>query len=397
MGAKLMYFCEIMNETKTYVAKTMDGLEQVLAGELNALGAKNITTGKRSVQFDGDTATLYRANYCLRTALRIFSPIKTFTANKEKELYEGVRGIVWNQFMQVSQSLAVDALVNGDIFRHARYVALLTKDAIVDQFREAYNRRPNVDTVAPNIRIHVHIRGNEVDIALDTSGESLHKRGYRKATVEAPLNEVLAAGMVLLSGWQPGQDFVDPMCGSGTLPIEAAWIATKTPPQINRNHFGFTRWPDFDPKLWSDIKTVADAQIQPLPGTIIGSDLDKKARNATAVNLMASGMDKWIKLYNLPFQKLLRPSSSGTMILNPPYDERMQIEQIQNFYGNIGDRFKKEWQGWRAWIISSNRNALKSVGLRTSKKLALTNGALECGYYQYEMYEGRKIIHETVS
>ncbi|MBU6341319.1 MAG: class I SAM-dependent RNA methyltransferase [Bacteroidetes bacterium] len=380
--------------TQDFLAKTMHGLEPVLAAELETLGATDIRQVKRAVVFKGDKRILYAANYQLRTALRILIPIASFQAQDEKSLYEGIRTIDWQQYLKPNQSLAVDAITSGNFFKHSHFVALLVKDAIVDQFRDLHGRRPDVNTVTPHLRIQIHISGESIDVSLDSSGDSLHRRGYRADTVPAPLNEVLAAGMILLSGWDANSDFVDPMCGSGTLPIEAAWIATATPPQYLRPSFGFFRWSDFDEKLWKSVKSDADASIKPCPVKLYAGDKDPRARNATSINLMQSGMEKNVRVQSVAFEKLLRPSNHGVLIANPPYDERMQVSDIRDFYQSMGDRLKKQWAGWDAWIISSNRDALKSMGLRTARRLALFNGAMECGYYKYEMYEGTKRLDD---
>lgn len=381
----------MMAEQQIFIAKTMYGLEPILAEELRQLGAKNVQEIKRAVLFEGDTRILYKANYSARSALRVLVPVHSFEATNEKEFYAGVRTVDWGQYLNPTDTIAVDSFTQGDVFRHAQFAALLTKDAVVDQFRDKYSRRPNVNVVSPHLRINVHVQGTKIDLALDASGDSLHRRGYRTATVEAPLNEVLAAGMILLSGWNADGDFVDPMCGSGTIPIEAAWMATRTPPQYKRvAGFGFFKWPNFDETLWNEVKQAADDQIRPCPVKIYGSDMDSRARNATAVNIMGAGMENNIRLQSVAFDKLLRPSNSGVLITNPPYDERMRVEDMTTFYKAIGDRFKKQWMGWDAWLISSNRAALKQVGLRTSKRLALFNGPLECSFHKFEMYEGTK-------
>lgn len=375
-----------------FIAKTLAGLEPVLAGELRALGATGIRELKRAVAFDGDTRMLYRANYELRAALRILVPIHSFPAYNERDYYEAIREIDWSQYMRVDDTLAVDAIAQGEVFRHSQYVGLMTKDAVVDQFRDRYGRRPNVNTVAPTLRINVHVQGTHCDISLDASGDSLHRRGYRRDTVEAPLNEVLAAGMVLLSGWNGLGAFADPMCGSGTIPIEAAMIATATPPQQKRESFGFFKWPDFERKLWQSVKKEADEKIQPFEFQILASDKDNRARNAASINVMSAGLENVVQIDKIPFEKLLPPDVKGTLITNPPYDERLKMEDIAAFYKSIGDRLKQHWSGWDAWVISSNREALKHIGLRTSRKITLFNGALECSFQKFELYEGTKKI-----
>ena len=381
------------------IAKTFAGLEPVLAEELQALGATGTRPIKRAVVFNGDTRLLYRANYELRTALRILLPIHSFSAHDERSLYAGVREIDWNNYMGVGDTLAVDAVAQGEVFRHSQYVALLTKDAIVDQFRDRFQRRPNVNTLAPSLRVNVHVLGNHCDITLDATGGSLHRRNYRRDTVEAPLNEVLAAGMVQLSGWNALGPFVDPMCGSGTLAIEAALLALRIPPQFMRENFGFFKWPDFDRKLWESVKKEADARAQTsFEFPIMASDKDNRARNATAVNVLSAGLEQVVQVEKMPFERVVAPEVPGTLLTNPPYDERLKLEDTAAFYHGIGDTLKKRWPDWNAWLISSNREALKSVGLRPSKRITLYNGALECSFQKFELYTGsrRKEDHPTI-
>ncbi len=368
------------------LAKTLAGLEPVLVNELQAIGASGIRPLKRAVAFTGDKKLLYRANYELRSALRILVPIHSFSAFNERNYYEAIREINWAAYMGVGDTLAVDAVAQGEVFRHSQYLGLLTKDAIVDQFRDRYNRRPNVSTIGPSLRINVHVQGTHADISLDASGDSLHRRNYRRDTVEAPLNEVLAAGMLLLSGWNGQGPFVDPMCGSGTFPIEAAMIATNTPPQIKRESFGFFKWPDFDKKLWETLKAEADGRIQGFEFEILGADKDPRARNATALNLMSAGLEQVVRVEKSTFEKLEAPEPPGTILMNPPYDERLKVEDTVAFYKNIGDILKKRWPGWSAWVISSNRDALKHIGLRAAQKITLFNGALDCSFQKFEMY-----------
>ncbi len=369
-----------------FIAKTLAGLEPVLANELQSLGATGIRQLKRAVAFDGDKSLLYRANYELRSALRILVPIHSFSAFNERTYYESIRDIDWSAFMGVGDTLAIDAIAQGEVFRHSQYLGLLTKDAIVDQFRDRYNRRPNVNTVSPTIRINVHVQGTHADISLDASGDSLHRRNYRRDTVDAPLNEVLAAGMLLLSGWNGQGPFVDPMCGSGTFPIEAAMIATNTPPQIKREAFGFFKWQDFDQKLWKAIKAESDSKIQAFEFEILAADKDPRARNATALNLMTSELESVVRVEKSTFETLDAPEPPGTILMNPPYDERLKIEDTAAFYKNIGDVLKKRWPGWSAWIISSNRDALKHIGLRAAQRITLFNGSLDCSFQKFEMY-----------
>lgn len=368
------------------VAKTLAGLEPVLANELQALGATGVRPLKRAVSFNGDLALLYRANYELRSALRILVPIHSFSAFNERSYYEAIREIDWSCYMSVGDTLAIDAIAQGEVFRHSQYLGLLTKDAIVDQFRDRYNRRPNVNTISPTLRINVHVQGTHADISLDASGDSLHRRNYRRDTVDAPLNEVLAAGMLLLSGWNGQGSFVDPMCGSGTFPIEAAMIATNTPAQFKREGFGFFKWPDFDQKLWKTVKAEADSRIQGFEFDILAADKDPRARNASSLNLMAAGLESLVRVEKSVFEQLEPPATPGTILMNPPYDERLKVEDTAAFYKSIGDVLKKRWPGWSAWIISSNRDALKHIGLRAAQRITLFNGSLDCSFQKFEMY-----------
>ncbi len=360
----------------------------MLAEELRTIGAQEVRELKRAVGFEGDKRLMYRTNYELRSALRVLLYIKSFEAFREQDLYDGIRSIDWSKYMGVHDTLAVDAVASGEIFRHSKYVALLTKDAIVDQFREFDGQRPSVNTVAPNLRISINVHGSKVIVLLDSSGDSLHRRNYRRDTVEAPLNEVLAAGMILHAGWDASGPFVDPMCGSGTLPIEAALIAKRIPPQFKRESFGFFRWPDFDKKLWQQVKKEADSQVRDLEFDILAYDIDARARNSTAVNLISCGLERAVKVDKVAFEKLAAPYPNGTLMMNPPYDERLKLEDTHAFYQNIGDSLKKNWPGWSAWVISSNRDALKHIGLKASRKMTLFNGALECSFQKFELYEG---------
>lgn len=376
------------------IVRTMQGLESVLAAELEQLGATDIQVLKRAVSCRGDRRLMYRINYESRTALRVLMPVHSFKAGNEQSYYRGVRDVDWSRYLDAKDTLAVDALVAGDVFRHSQYMALLTKDAIVDQFRDRLGRRPGVNVEAPTLRIMTRIVGGQCDLLLDSSGDSLHKRGYRRDSVEAPLNEVLAAGMILITGWNGDRPLVDPMCGSGTIPIEAAMLASRMPPQHLRESFGFFRWKDFDKKLWKEVKTAADARIQTPGSPIYASDMDARARNATAINLMAAGLEKTVQVEKIAFEKLNPPAPAGLLIVNPPYDERLKLDAATAFYKSIGDRLKQHWAGWEAWLISSNLEAWKGFGLRPSRKIPLINGSLECYFQKFELYAGKKTTSE---
>jgi putative N6-adenine-specific DNA methylase len=374
--------------------KTLSGLEPVLEKELYKLGATGVKPVTRGFICDGDLKLMYQANYLLRTALRILVPITHFRARNEHELYEGVRSIDWSQYLQVNQTMAVDAVVRSEFFNHSQYVALKTKDAVVDQFRDNTNRRPNVQTNAPNLLIHIHILDDLVNVALDTSGGSLHRRGYRREQVEAPINEVLAAGMLQLAGWTGDTTFFDPMCGSGTLPIEAAMRAMHIPAQYVRPSLGFQKWFDFDKKLWAEVKGDADSKILAMPpAPIIASDRDPQARNITSVNMMAAGMTNQIAVQKANFDTAPVPEPAGVLMFNPPYDERMQEDDIVATYRAYGDVLKQRYDGWEAWIISSNRFAIKNIGLRPEKKITVFNGPLECSFQKFGMWKTELITN----
>jgi putative N6-adenine-specific DNA methylase len=370
-----------------FLVKTLAGLEPALEKDLYKSGATDLKAVTRGFVCDADMRWMYHANYTLRTALRILLPIAEFEARNERELYDGIYDINWSDYMQVGQTLAVDAVCRSQYFTHNQYVALKTKDAVVDQFRERNSRRPSVNTAAPNLLIHVHVQDDSVTVLLDTSGSSLHRRGYRKNQVEAPLNEVLAAGMIQLSGWNTETTFFDPMCGSGTLPIEAAMRAIHMPAQYHRPSLGFMKWMDFDKKLWAEVKQSADAKILPKADcAIIASDRDARARNITGINIMAAQVEKHIDLGKADFDKAKVPSEPGVLMFNPPYDERMREDDIIQAYRSVGDTMKQRYTGWEAWIISSNREALKFIGLRPNKKHTVYNGALECGFWKFELF-----------
>ena len=372
------------------LAKTFAGLEMVLAEELKNLGAENIQPQQRAVAFEGDLKLLYRANYELHTAVRILKPIVAFRAPHKESFYKQVRQIEWERYLHVDSTLAVDAVSFSKHFSHSKYLALLTKDAIVDHFREATGRRPNVDLDNPTLRIHVYVNKDHCSITLDSSGASLHKRGYRAASVPAPLNEVLAAGLIGLSNWSKEEPFIDPMCGSGTLLIEAALWANRIPPQWKRKRFGFMGWFDFDKDLWEMVKQEAEAMVINNPIPIFGYDKSFKAIKATQENILSAHLEGKVKVERCKFQKLEKPVESGCIIMNPPYDERLLEADINALYKSIGDHLKQSFTNFTAWVISSNKDALKHFGLRPSKKYTLYNGSLPCKYQRFDLYQGSK-------
>ncbi|MEZ5039278.1 MAG: THUMP domain-containing protein [Saprospiraceae bacterium] len=373
-----------------YLAKTLAGLEEILAKELKAIGAQDVEIGNRVVRFSGDKTILYRANLELRTAIRILTPIHRFRVRHENELYKKVQQVDWSQYIGLNDTFAINAVTNSEAITHSHYAALKTKDAIVDQFRNKTGQRPSVDIHSPTLRLNLHIRNDWGTILLDSSGDSLHKRGYRQSTVPAPINEVLAAGMILLADWQADGHFVDAMCGSGTLPIEAALIAYNIPPQVLRQEFGFMRWPDFDAELWKETRKAALARSKDFAYEIWANDKDNDAIQATKANIRAIGFTDKIKVTQGDYSDFEPPVGSGLMMLNPPYDERLERSDINALYKAIGDRLKQSYSGWEAWLISSNMAALKYIGLRPSRKIPLFNGPLECKFHKFELYRGSK-------
>ncbi len=380
-----------LTENTRFVATTLHGLEEVLASELLALGARDIEKLRRAVAFKGDLGFMYKANLSLRTALRILFPIAQFEAGNERHLYDNVNQLAWEEFMDVDETLAIDAVLNTDLFRHSQFVAQKTKDAIADRFRTKYKKRPSVDLRDPHLRINIHIHDDRVTLSLDSSGDLLYKRGYRGQTGVAPLNEVLAAGMILLSGWDGKTPFCDPMTGSGTLATEAALIAGNIPPGYFRSTFGFMRWRNFDEPLWNTIYDAAIKKISPPAEKLIfASDASANNLKKAKQNFRAAQVDDLIAARTSQFQELEKPAPRGVLIMNPPYGERMSKDDSAALYRSFGDALKKNWTGWQAWLISSNLEAIKKIGLQASKKIVLYNGALECRYLRYEMYEGTR-------
>lgn len=370
------------------IAKTNAGLEEVLAGELKQIGAEDIEILNRAVRFSADLKLLYKANYLLRTALRILKPIYQFRARTEDQLYKAVKAYDWSSHLRTDQSFAIDEVVSSPHFTHSHYIALKTKDAIVDQFREKEGKRPSVDVNFPDVRLNLHISNDECSLLLDSSGTSLHKRGYRSYADKAPINEVLAAGMVQLSGWQADSHFLDVMCGSGTIPIEAAMFAMRIPAGYYRKEFGFLKWADFDRQLWQDVVDEANGQIREFDHQIIGSDRSRKALEIAHRNIRQAHLHKDITLLRKPIEEFIPPEGEGVVIINPPYGERLEEDDLFALYKSIGDTFKSSFKGYKAWVISSELQALKRVGLKPSKKYTLYNGPLECRFACFDIFAG---------
>ena len=373
------------------VAKTLFGLEELLAGELRQLGASAIEIGIRNVSFEGDTGFMYKANLCCRTAIKILKPITVFNIFTEEDLYKKVYEIPWENYMDVKGSLAVNATVFSDVFTHSQYIALKTKDAIVDRFRDREGVRPDVDLDHPTLRINIHIDRNICTVSLDSSGESLHKRGYKVESTLAPINEVLAAGVIMLSGWTGQCDLLDPMCGGGTFLTEAAMIACNIPPNLNREEFGFETWPGFDVDLYEKIEAAALAKVRDFPHKIYGYDTDPVAVQKATENVKSANLQDFIEVKQQDFFESEKMNDKPLfLVFNPPYDERISVANIETFYSSIGNTLKRSYPGTQVWMISSNMEALKFVGLRPSKKIKLFNGKLEARLLRYEMYEGSR-------
>ncbi len=372
------------------LAKSPAGLEEILAHELESLGATNIELLNRAVAFDGDKKLLYAANYNCRTALRILAPVTHFNIESEIDLYTKIKAIRWEDYLGNGNTISVDSTIASSIFTHSHFVSQRVKDAIVDRFREKTGVRPSVDIENPDFRVNIHMYKDEVDVAFDSSGTSLHKRGYHVSNAEAPLSEVLAAGMIMLSGWDGQSNFIDPMCGSGTLLVEAAMIAMNIPAGQYRQEYGFMHWKDFDKDLWEDVQNEALEAQRDLEYEITGSDISDFNLRSAAANLKQAGLQKEIKLRVSPFQEIIPPAGGGLMVTNPPYGERIRVEDIIQLYQELGDTLKKNFKGYKAWVISSDFRALKMIGLKPMKKYTLFNGQLECRYAGFDLYEGSK-------
>jgi len=372
------------------LAKTLFGLEEILATELRKLGASKVEIGTRNVTFEGDTGFMYKANLCCRTAIKILKPITSFNVFTEADIYKKVYEIPWEDYMDVDGSLAVDATVFSDKFTHSKYISLKTKDAIVDRFRDKEGRRPDVDLDHPTLRVNIHIDRNICTLSLDSSGQSLHKRGYKVANTMAPINEVLAAGMILLAGWNGQCDLLDPMCGSGTILTEAAMIACNIPPNLNRDEFAFENWPDFNVDLYELIENAALKKIRDFHFKIQGFDLEADIVSKAKENINSANLQEFISVRKQDFFESKKETERSLFIVfNPPYDERLQVD-AEKLYASIGTTLKHGYPGTQAWMITSNMEALKHVGLRPSRRIKLYNGKLESKLVRYDMYEGSK-------
>lgn len=381
------------------IAQTLFGLEEVLRTELIKLGARETERHNRAVSFVGDLGFLYKVNLSLRTAIRVLVPIAEFEAHTPEELYMGFKRMPWSDHLTADDTLGIRCTLNSPYFNHAQYAAQKAKDAIVDKFRERGGKRPSVDLNDPVLGIHLHINGEHCTVSLDSSGGSLHQRGYRQDTNAAPLNEVLAAGMVLLSGWDRSSPLVDPMCGSGTVLIEAALYAANIPPGVYRERFAFERWNDFDPELWATIRNACIERITDARPILLGGDRDRMTVRKAQDTVRAAKLEDTITIRHSTFSELEPPAQAGMLIMNPPYGERMDHrglaaasadQDIADLYTMIGDTLKKRWTGWTAWVLTSDMNAAKAIRLTPKPKIQLFNGALDCRFLRYELYAGSR-------
>ncbi|WP_375560742.1 class I SAM-dependent RNA methyltransferase [Bernardetia sp. OM2101] len=411
----------MLNETFQMTAQTMFGLDEILFQEIKDLGAKNVQLNNRAVSFEGDLRMMYKANLCLRTALRVLVPIAEFEVKDEHDLYDKIKNIDWEKYLSITETLAINCTLSTNIFTHSRYIEQKTKDAIVDKFREKYDKRPSVDIMDPDLRIQLYIKNNVCMVMLNSSGDPLYKRGYRDKTNLAPMNEVLAAGLIMLSKWDKKSDFVDPMCGSATLSIEAALMAANIPAGSFRPLFGFEKWSNFDADLWEEVfdEEMEKVNTENMP-YILAGEISKNVARKAAANIAEANLKKYIHLKDIAFQDLMPPEKSleeiaeieekktkqededkekswfkrrkadkGIIIINPPYGERMdKDEDIFDLYSQIGDTLKQNWAGYTAWIITSNMDAAKHIGLASKPKLKMFNGSLECRFMRFEIYEG---------
>lgn len=377
-----------MENTFSMVAKTFKGLEPVLRDELLSLGAENVEMGTRMVSFEGDLELMYRANLCLRTALRILKPIEKFTANDPDELYDIVRDIAWEKYMTPRTTFAIDTTVNSEDFNHSRFVTYRVKDGIVDHFRDLQGERPSIRVTGYDLLFNVHIDGDRVTISLDSSGEPLSKRGYREEQTEAPINEVLAAGIIMTTGWRGESDFADPMCGSGTFLIEAALIAANINPGIYRKGFAFEKWPDFDADLFETLYNDDSAE-RPFDFKIMGGDIDPEAVAIARKNIKNAQVDDMVTVEMKAMADWTDNPEEGCLVMNPPYNHRLKQEDMTEMFRGIGNNLKRNFSGWNAWIIGPDTEDFDNIGLKPSLKIPLLNGSLECSLREYVLFNGR--------
>jgi len=378
------------NEEYRMVSKTLKGLEEVLAGEIEDLGGKRVKVMKRSVEFYGDKELMYRANYWLRTAINVLKPVASFDARSPEELYENAKKVDWMKLFDLGHTISVHSTSYNSTLNHTRYISQKVKDAVADYFRYRFNQRPDVDRFDADIQIHVYINNNRCELSMNSSGNPLFQRGYRQERGIAPLNEVLAAGMISLSGWDKNSNFVDPMCGSGTLAIEAAMMALNLPPLFYRNRFSFMHWSDYSKMLWNSIKEEAFDRQAVFNGVIMASDISPKMIEIARKNLEFTKLHKDIELKQVDIANIKPPEGKGVVVINPPYGERIRTKDITGLYKTIGDALKFKFAGYSAWVISSDKEAVKRIGLKPDRKLQLQNGALDCVFNGYSIFKGSR-------
>ena len=374
----------MMEQEFELIAKTFMGLETVLAQELTELGASNVQVGRRMVSFSGNKEMMYRANFQLHTAIRILKPIAHFKANSAEDMYDEVKKIDWSLYIDKGKTFSVDSVVYSEEFRNSRFVTYKVKDAIVDQFREKTGDRPNISVSNPDIRLNIHIAEDAATLSLDSSGESLHRRGYRQESVEAPLNEVLAAGMILMTGWKGECDLIDPFCGSGTILIEAALIAKNIYPGVFRKEYAFEKWKDFDEDMFESIYND-DSQEREFDHKIYGYDINRQAVSIATENARNAGVNKCVEIEQRDFYDFDSPRESSIMITNPPYGERIVTDDMMGLYATIGQRLKKYFTGNDAWIITNRNEYFDQIGFKPSTRIALFNGSIECEFRKYSI------------
>lgn len=373
-----------------FIAKTLYGLEDVLAAELTILGASEVRKVNRGVLFSGSKELMYRVNYCSRTSLSILHSIENFRIASKDDLYRKTSEIDWSSLMDAESTFSVVPVVNSSLFTHTGYPALIAKDAIADYFRKKTGKRPSVDTIDPDIIINLHISGDHADISIDSSGMPLFKRGYRTGQPLAPLNEVLAAGILLMSGWDASAPLTDPMCGSGTIPAEAGLIACRVPPGKFRKEFGFMKWKDFDNTLFLKVREQNDSMIRKSPVRISGSDISEQAVRQALNNIRNAGLTASVTIEVADFRDLRPAEGPGFLFINPPYGERLRPDDLNDMYSMIGTTLKHSFTGHKAWIITPGKELLANIGLKPRSKQILFNGSLECILAEFELYPGTK-------
>lgn len=375
-------------DIKHFFATTAKGVESILAHELERLGVKCLSVEKGGVRFSGELKTCYMANLWLRTAQRVLIYLADFRCNSPQDLYEGVRSIKWREYIKPDMTLAVDCNLRDSDLKHSGYAALKAKDAIVDSIRDVCGRRPNVDARNPDLLVNLHISRNKCTVSLDSSGTSLDKRGYRLDTGDAPLRETLAAALVELSGWDGTVPFLDPMCGAGTILIEAVMKAAGIAPGMKRASFGFKRWPSFDEKLWTSLlKDAGQLKLNRLQCQLFGSDVSKRVIEKAISNARRAGVEKYITFLNRNIAEMQPPEPPGVLVFNPPYGVRLgETESLKMLYKEIGDALKQRCKGYTAHVFCGSPELAKWIGLKASRRTVLFNGAIECRLLKFDLY-----------